>query len=1314
MVLDLIVMKEDLDPDISSIKFNDMDFTTTIPTLVQEPYYYYRDLKTDLLFQGLQMLYVEVNGVKISNHSIACVDPIANLVFNYPAQDVIRPSSNSKKYFKLPNITHTILPTTFYTSTSRGPYDYQVKQDPIFQEILFFDFNLVYNRIKSIDIDFTLSWGTSSTKTFNYKSFLDYYTGNTYSFTPNLIQTDKGDFYRPVLYCQVPTPNYRNLTFTLLETDYVAFPVTSSIESTDFIMIPYQNQETSTFVAYDSAGSLSVEAITKTTKINPIPNLSTIISVNLEDKIYPFLKVYAVTTLYDIVQPPSLDYLHYAKYSWHDVPQFIHPLYSLVSGSPVSKFSYFFYKRFPPYFTIQKNLVNTSVMYITELTYISIIVTHNVTDIINLHNGKGQAILSIDISDDYSGFCNLNYNQLFTINSANIVSGDLKAGKFQKIIYISDLFPPTLTIEDHAANSVVYENIYNFKSNKIDKSFNKLFNAFDISLFYFENKNVNLTSNGYLNTLYLNFTTAGPDTTIFFTCKVFSEPINYRDYPFYYNETLGLYSIPFYLPAKMATRDYLNYSIWISSYEINYEAIEAKVGKNSTLSVFNDLQGDEMPPIITNIQFIGNPTTITYDQTLTTPTKIGWVLTIVDSSGLESANFTVTSQLDPIGYNFTLTPNDKIAGTSLSGDYEIPLIFSPSNCTASQVFKISYASLRDVNGRLSQLNARESTTKVRVILNPFYKFVEFNTDVTLTCTSVPTNTISSSFQNLILKQDYDTAKKKLYIAFDIVMEAPLLKNKPLLMLESFIGKEIQMYECESFVMTNNENIYSYNFTCTPPYGFGYPNHIFANPFGIFNRYYYIIGSRFPTTIFVNFTREISLESGTITPSKSNLLKLYGNNLIDLDISICSFDLIFPNRSQHLDYIPPSYFIYQPLALSFLAPAYIRTDFLIIVKSPMGISQEINIIYSGDPYFPSSSESQSISSSSLDQSLSDSSSKGLPCPGNPICGGKEKGTCQYNRCICQSPYTGLDCTSIIIPIDYNPNTTNPNTNITIDIPTSNGEKKDIKLSSLIQVVSLLELDSNQNILQEFIFKEWVFTNITTTVPQYLYETTILHNNHTTYINVTVSFFEYQQFIVFAQQNITMNSNSLKYQVSMSSYEFQSKLNYLQLVMQTNFTSGEEESSCSYTEFVDFENDKEEYLLMQINGNSFNGRFIKTAIIDDRVTTISNTLLDSKYNIVNSDKTTSSFIGINIPIYSKQALIDPDFSLVISIDSAKDKKGSICSSSAKSKLSGAQIAGIVIGVVVITTSAVVVSVYLIYKNIQKKKNIKSMEMKMKQLN
>ncbi|KAF2068730.1 hypothetical protein CYY_009951 [Polysphondylium violaceum] len=198
---------------------------------------------------------------------------------------------------------------------------------------------------------------------------------------------------------------------------------------------------------------------------------------------------------------------------------------------------------------------------------------------------------------------------------------------------------------------------------------------------------------------------------------------------------------------------------------------------------------------------------------------------------------------------------------------------------------------------------------------------------------------------------------------------------------------------------------------------------------------------------------------------------------------------------------------------------------------------------------------------------------------------------------------------------------------------------------------------------------------------------------------------------------MNQYSIKYSINITSYTFTNSLNQLQLIMKVSLES-QQDQGCSALESGNTTVTNSEYVKLQVDDHSLYGRFIKRGIIDGRISTITNQLLPNYNNNGESNQFNNiqSYIGIGIRSYRRLVQLDPDFSVLVDQRPASNSQNeSTCSSSkTKKKLSGAQIAGIVIGSVAFIAIIVVSVVYHIYK---KKKAIqfnKQVENKLKNMN
>ncbi|KAM9995146.1 hypothetical protein ACTFIY_001314 [Dictyostelium cf. discoideum] len=275
------------------------------------------------------------------------------------------------------------------------------------------------------------------------------------------------------------------------------------------------------------------------------------------------------------------------------------------------------------------------------------------------------------------------------------------------------------------------------------------------------------------------------------------------------------------------------------------------------------------------------------------------------------------------------------------------------------------------------------------------------------------------------------------------------------------------------------------------------------------------------------------------------------------------------------------------------------------------------------------------------------------------------------CVCISPWIDNDCKSKIILIPQpSLNYSNPITDILLI-----DNKVDTKLfRSLISIVKLRELDFQSKQLTSFTFIEWEYFKINESTNQY--KSNITNLGLTTFITVTLQWFENETNVVFANQNIKMNPSSIKYTIEISEYKFRSNLNQLQLVMMASLSVNKTNDICSNKEFSETSSgDDSNYLKIQIDDHSLYGRFIKRALIDSIPRSIDNVPLDSSMNQVDSSSLSQSYIGISVPYFKKQIIIDPDFSVLLSSSSDSFRsESSICSFNKESKFSAGLISAI----------------------------------------
>ncbi|KAK5579588.1 hypothetical protein RB653_009272 [Dictyostelium firmibasis] len=312
-----------------------------------------------------------------------------------------------------------------------------------------------------------------------------------------------------------------------------------------------------------------------------------------------------------------------------------------------------------------------------------------------------------------------------------------------------------------------------------------------------------------------------------------------------------------------------------------------------------------------------------------------------------------------------------------------------------------------------------------------------------------------------------------------------------------------------------------------------------------------------------------------------------------------------------------------------------------------------------------------------------------------CGGPIKGVCTSNGCSCISPWMGNDCKAKLVIVERpSLNYSNPTTDMEIIVNNNNTDNQiDNKLfHSLVSISKIREYDYQSNEVYSYTFSSWEFIKINPTTNQY--NTSFIKSGIETSITVKLEWFDNETGIEFANQNITMNPSSIKYTIEISKYQFSSKLNRLQLIMMASLSSNKTDDVCSDKEFGETTNgDNSNYMKIQVDTHSLYGRFIKRAIIDSIPRAIDNIPLDSSMKQVDSASSSQSYIGISVPYYQNQIIIDPDFSLLVGFSSKSES--SICSDNNFSKLSALHISSIAICGFVGLSTIVTMVIYAYYK-------------------
>ncbi|KYQ88656.1 EGF-like domain-containing protein [Tieghemostelium lacteum] len=321
------------------------------------------------------------------------------------------------------------------------------------------------------------------------------------------------------------------------------------------------------------------------------------------------------------------------------------------------------------------------------------------------------------------------------------------------------------------------------------------------------------------------------------------------------------------------------------------------------------------------------------------------------------------------------------------------------------------------------------------------------------------------------------------------------------------------------------------------------------------------------------------------------------------------------------------------------------------------------------------------------------------------------TCVNNEIVCDEGWSGEDCSSQIIIVYPGFNNTSPSTGSESNATLPGGEI--VKFSTLVSILELREYNSATNeVIKVFPFNEWALKKLNDSEFQYR---ALFTNTFTTSIEVNIKYYSSKQTIEFANQSITILPSTLKYQISISPYHFEKTTSSLMLVFNTQIErSQQSEESCSNINYGDDPtSDDYQFVRLQVNEVSLYGKFIKYGIVDNRTRVISNSFIPDNSTQISTKSGT--LIGINIPYFTKEVILDPDFSVLVDTKSASTKTNSLCSvADVNKKLTSSQVAGIVVSVVGFVAVASIAIGYVVYRNLKIKRELNNFKNKLDQVN
>ncbi|KAF2069749.1 hypothetical protein CYY_008933 [Polysphondylium violaceum] len=742
-----------------------------------------------------------------------------------------------------------------------------------------------------------------------------------------------------------------------------------------------------------------------------------------------------------------------------------------------------------------------------------------------------------------------------------------------------------------------------------------------------------------------------------------------------FDSAISKCTFSYYIPGNLMNGT-IGYRIG-SNFEafVSDKMLSTKLGQDKSLAIIADAY-DMIFPLVDSISFTSDTGTIS------------WTMTISDAVGVKSLSIRVVGQYDRQGYtaSFPADPSILESGDKYSGKYTFTFAIDPESCR-SQSYVIEYFETID-EGEVRGTYLLGNTLDV----HPFMK-TSLDGSHAHTCASTNTDTTAPVIQSshmvpAIIDTTTPESSRKVLFSFIVADDKEMSRRHvPVCYFTTTPFKIISAAaEVDPAVTAADFSSVGYKCAVTIPYGFGAGAHVSVSVYGIYDKMQNYVSFSADNPLNTSVAELLPyIESASPFYMTGGVLTIYGTGFGQKASIEC---LVGSDKIKVAGVV--EYTLSNTMAVTLPS---IKDQFTIRVVK---IKQGVDVFSDFFSIVPQDYVGPTPSSVTPSPSPSPTPTP-TPITCKSDCGvGQGYGKCINGACVCNPPHNGLDCSS---KTDNNtvitPDPNKPTVNVTIP-GTSSGQTPEF--TSFIYVVGAREIDNADIVVNNHVFNsdKWILvkegssSNDQVTTVQYKY---LIDNSYNTTIVSTVQVFAQEAKITFGNQQLYMNPSTIKFTFNITSYPFSKSTNRLELVMLASLQSTEQ-VGCSYKEFVDDQSNSQ-YLKIQIEDRSLFGRFIKFGMIDGREQVVTNTQLDNFYGGKELSTSTSdqSYIGVVIPYYTKYALLDPDFSVLVETRSARDQANSICTDKSSKKLTTAQLIGIIVGgaVFLFIVAAVVVYFY-----------------------
>ncbi|KYQ90046.1 EGF-like domain-containing protein [Tieghemostelium lacteum] len=790
--------------------------------------------------------------------------------------------------------------------------------------------------------------------------------------------------------------------------------------------------------------------------------------------------------------------------------------------------------------------------------------------------------------------------------------------------------------------------------------------ATDFRSIYFNVQSVNLSSQGSNVTLTLCPKVAPDHKELFLT---FLGPG--KSYPIFnsvWDTGLICFKFTIYLPARMFSGPLLFALARVDQQppvviqQLSYTHFYYNFVENATLQI-DTADAYQLGPQVISFG-PGTNTYIINENTSSNFTAIQFHF-VIDSeeTGMGSISWRIY-------YNNSTTGIYKSITTKVDAD---------SNSLVDELYSFKvYKSCKGMTLRAVIVSITDKEGSVFSGTDTYIGVNNLNADKLVTCESIldltpPTITqfsVSSQYVNTNAALASNRQVSVIFTVHDDFSGVNTQFDPPVLTLSdsSQIYPDFQSNNCQ----LTKTNISDAQYTCVVQFGlnYGYPNTFFISHI---------------SNVFDN-QMNILVYNGSLT--QFGFHGILTTTVMYLDPEITSTSNITSLGGQlqinGIGMVPPSdvYIKYQDSTTFILVPTSVDTDTMKVIQVKQTLYPfNIKVVVGGSLSSPEFTVTPTLAPTPPPVSTLEP----VKCVGSPECGGPSNGVCTATGCQCFGNWTGNGCLSK--PIDIPPPPPNPTTPTTTLVDTSN---------AIISIISIEEVDTQNNIVFNHTFPDWNFEN--TSDSEYLsyrYTTQVsksTSNQVICNITVDIKWYTKTENITFANEIITMSPSTMKYTIDMTAFPFDKGTNTLRLKLAASISDSAADDSCTAKEFgTSSQNNDIKFMKLQVNSQSLYGRFIERGILDGRIAMVSNTIHEDEAS--QTSDTTSTYISIAIPHYSTLAQLDPDFSLLVDVDEASDKDTSICKSTSsdsglsKNKIIAIAVTCSVVGAALLVTTFVI---------------------------